>query len=39
MAILIVFAILSNCGHLEFWTTLIFYYSEALESDHAEYEI
>ena len=34
------FAILSNDGHLEFSTRQnLFYYSEALESDHAAYKI
>ena len=33
------FAILSNGRHLEFWTQLNFIISEALESDHAAYEI
>ena len=32
------FAIFSNVGHLEF-STIKFYDSEALESDHAAYEI
>ena len=33
------FAIFSNGGHLEFSTRLNFFDSEALESDHAAYEI
>ena len=33
------FTIFSNGGHLEFLDKIKFYYSEALESDHAAYEI
>ena len=33
------FVTFSNGSHLEFSTRLIFFYSEALESDHAAYKI
>ena len=39
MTILLVLLFFSNGSHLEFLTQLNFYYSEALESDHAAYEI